>query len=58
MFALLLLVLVPSVIFAYKVCEIHNDYAGTENEEKSTNDCTIEDYKFFDEYVNNNIRNN
>ena len=58
MFILFLLALVPTIVFACEVFEIHNDYTGVQDQDKPANDCNIEDYKFFDEYVNNNIRNN
>ena len=61
MFTLLVLVIVPTVLFVYEVCQIHKDFAGMENhlqEEKPANDCTIDDYKFFDEHVNNDLRHN
>ena len=61
MFTLALLAIVPTVLFAYAVCEISKDYKGMQenaHEDKPANECSSEDYKFFNEHVNNNLRNN
>ena len=61
MFTLALLAIVPTALFVYEVIEIHKDYEGMQrnvDEDKPANDCSSEDYKFFNEHVNNNLRNN
>ena len=61
MLALALLAIVPAAIFAYEALEIHKDYEGMKenaHEDKPANDCSSEDYEFFNEHVNDNLRNN
>lgn len=61
MFILALLAIIPTVLFVYAVCEISRDFEGMEkngHEEKPINDCSSEDYEFFNEHVNNGLRNN
>ncbi len=61
MFTLALFAIVPTILFTFAVCEIHKDYKGMHedaHEDKPANDCSSEDYEFFNEHVNNNLRNN
>lgn len=61
MFTLLLLVVSTVILCGCEISDIHKDYMRTlkhVDEDKPANDCSIADYEFFNEHVNDCLRNN